>query len=89
MSAAINNAIIGRRLVGDPAVGSYDATPDDDADLPRPGVLMVMTDGDVAFTGMDGADDVWETQTAGTLIPVLVRRVLATGTTATVKVLVV
>lgn len=69
--------------------GSYTAAPSDTNDLPKPGVLMVMTDGDVSFVGADGVVDTWQGVRAGDQIPVLVTRVRATGTTAAVKVLVV
>ena len=56
-------------------------TPSDTADLPRPGVLVVTgTAGTIAVHTLHG--DV-RTIPAGFDLPVVVRRVLATGTTAT------
>lgn len=81
---------IGRWGSGPPGYGSAAVTPDDDNDLAHPTVgsigyarsLYVTGAGDVAFTGVDGEDDTW-TVAAGTVIPVAVSRVKATGTTAT------
>jgi hypothetical protein len=64
-------------------------TPDDDNDLPDGAckALEVIADGDVATIAEDDADDAPVTRsglTAGRVIEMRVRRVLATGTTATV-----
>jgi hypothetical protein len=60
-------------------------TPSDTADLPRYGCLKVGGAGNVALVAADdadGASQVWAAG-AGEIIPVTVRRVLSTGTTAT------
>jgi hypothetical protein len=60
-------------------------TPSDGADLPRYGCLKVGGAGTVALIAADdpdGASQSW-TAVAGEIVPVIVRRVLATGTTAT------
>jgi hypothetical protein len=59
-------------------------TPSDAADLPRYGCLKVGSAGSVAMIAADDPDggvQSWAAQ-AGEVIPVVVRRVLATGTTA-------
>lgn len=67
-----------------PAVGSFTVTPSDDTPLAKPiRSLRVGGEGDVAFRGVDGEDDLWEDVAAGTVIPVRMTHVLDTGTTAT------
>jgi hypothetical protein len=59
-------------------------TPNDGQDLPRYGCLKVGGAGNVvliAAEDIDGAAQTWAA-IAGEIIPVIVRRVLATGTTA-------
>ena len=66
--------------------------PDDDADLPGAPVkaILLVTDGDVSFLPAGNPDDDPVTLTgmrAGFMPPFVVRRVLATGTTATIRTL--
>lgn len=67
-----------------PSLGMFAITPSDSVDLPSPIRAIVVGDaaGTIAAVGVDGV-----TRTSGTLpqglYAVLIRRVLATGTTAT------
>ena len=71
------------RTPSDPAVSLAEVTPDDAADLPRVGLaLNVATPGTVRVTTQDGS--VSDVQIhPGHAFPLRVRRVWATGTTAT------
>ena len=65
-------------------------TPSDTVDLPNGPVksLIVTADGDVSFLPVDNPDDDPVTITGlsvGNDVPFIIRRVLATGTTATVR----
>lgn len=65
-------------------------TPNDDADLPNgpAKTIIVIGAGDVCFLPIDNPDDDPVTMTGlsvGNDIPFIVRRVLAAGTTATVR----
>lgn len=67
-------------------------TPDDDNDLPNGPVKAVtlITDGNISILPIDNADGdpiSYTGQVAGFMPPFMVRRVLATGTTATVRTL--
>jgi len=65
-----------------PARNGYTATPDDDNDLPHSGrALWVGGEGTVAAVTVNG-DSVTLAGCVG-VVPVSVRRILATGTTAT------
>jgi hypothetical protein len=69
--------------VGGPGEGSAPVTPNDSADLTEIARSLYVTGaGDVKFDGADGTTDTW-TVPANFVIPVAVRRVYATGTTAT------
>lgn len=58
-------------------------TPDDDDDI-APGFLYVGGAGNIAVIGADDTDSViLNSVPAGTILPIIVKRVLATGTTAT------
>lgn len=66
-----------------PARGGAEVTPNDDADLPRPAwSLYIGTGGDVAIETMDGTELVFAAVPTGTILPIVVKRVLATGTDA-------
>lgn len=60
-------------------------TPDNDADLPDGACksLWVTADGDLTVIAQDDTDPVTIPVLAGQCIPIRARRVLATGTTAT------
>jgi hypothetical protein len=63
--------------------GSYSITPSNTKDLDYPGAtLFVQGAGDVHFIGMNGMEDTI-TLTAGALLPVRVKKLYSTGTTAT------
>ena len=67
-----------------PANGGFDITPDDDADLATlPRALMVGGAGAPAVICKDGSALTLPGLTTGAIYPIRVRRVLATGTTAT------
>lgn len=55
-------------------------TPSNSADLPREMLVMAGSDGAIALRDRKGTDITY-TVTAGTILPVLGKRVLATGTT--------
>ena len=58
-------------------------TPSDSADLPQFSVIYVGGAGNVKVTTAQGSAVTFSGVNAGTVIPVLVRRVWSTGTTAT------
>ena len=63
---------------------SFNITPNDGADLPKPiQGLYVGVAGIVYYIGMDGATIILTGALAGTTYPFAMRRVLASGTTAT------
>jgi hypothetical protein len=68
--------------------GSYPITPSDSVDIQIAGVtegiasLYVSVAGDVKFTAIDGSVDTWAV-TDNQIIPVAMKRVWSTGTTAT------
>lgn len=67
-----------------PAVGSQPITPAN-TDLAEPiRSLVVFTAGDVRFTAVDGSEDTWTIPSGAVpyLIPVAMKRVWLTGTTA-------
>jgi len=67
-----------------PLIGGFDVTPDDGADLPTlPRALMIAGGGDVALVLKDGTSLILPGLAVGVIYPVRVRRILATGTTAT------
>lgn len=67
-----------------PATGVLTITPSNTANLARsPRAIWVGGAGDVAVEMIDGTNGVLSGIPAGTLMPVRVRKVLATGTTAT------
>jgi len=67
-----------------PATGMLQITPDDGADLASlTRALMVATAGDVAVIMQDGSDGVLPALQPGVIYPLRVRRVQASGTTAT------
>lgn len=58
-------------------------TPDDDEDFSTPGFLYVGGAGNVAVIAADDTDSVvLHSVAAGTILPIIVKRVLSTGTTA-------
>jgi hypothetical protein len=57
-------------------------TPNDSADLPRSGILYVGTGGSIAITTVGGDTLTLTGVPSGSWIPVRVKRVFATGTTA-------
>ena len=66
-----------------PATGGFDVVPDDNADLPAvTRALMVSTGGDVAAVLKDGSTLTLPALSPGSVYPVRIRRILATGTTA-------
>lgn len=72
-----------KRAPHSPGQGSIAVTPSDSADLAQLAFsLYVTVAGDVCFTGADGVDATW-TVPANFVIPVVVKRVKSTGTTAT------
>lgn len=72
-----------RRRPESPGQGSVTVTPSDSVDLAIPAAsLYVTVAGDVAFIGADGETDTW-TVPANFIIPIAIKRVKATGTTAT------
>lgn len=70
----------------DPAYETAAITPNDGTDLPTKatGGLFVVTAGNVAFHDMGGRPIALLAVAAHTRIPIQARRVLSTGTTATV-----
>ncbi len=75
------------KTLGDPARDAYAVTPNDSADLPQGlcSALYIGVAGNVsAYTGTSGSTAVvFKGLAAGSILPVQVRRVLATATTAT------
>lgn len=68
----------------DPAHGVVAVTPSDATDLPaRVRSLYVGGAGDISVVASDGSTATLSTVPAGSIIPLWVRRVNATGTTAT------
>lgn len=66
-----------------PATHGFAITPDDDADLPQPArAFYVGGTGGVAVKLPSGADVTFKGVVGGTVLPVSVVRVYATGTTA-------
>lgn len=67
-----------------PASRHYAVVPSDTADLPwRPRALYVTADGNLSMM-MDGATEpLLYPVTAGSILPIRPRRIMATGTTAT------
>ena len=71
------------RRLSDPAIGVFAITPDDAADLPRFTIAInVATPGTLRVTMLDGSTGVL-TVTPGQAMPIRVRRVWQSGTTAT------
>lgn len=69
--------------LSDPATRLHTVTPSDTQDLPWPArALTARTDGQVRVTSVDG-DTATFFLGAGGILPVQVKRVLATGTTST------
>ncbi|TNF19041.1 MAG: hypothetical protein EP318_16385 [Rhodobacteraceae bacterium] len=67
-----------------PVTGGFDITPDDAADLASvTRALMVSAAGDLAVTFRDGSSVTLPGLAPGVIYPLRVRRVLATGSTAT------
>ena len=67
----------------DPGTGSRSVTPSDDANLTTIARALYITGaGDVRFLGEDNEEDTW-TVPANFVMPIMVRKVFATGTTAT------
>lgn len=60
-----------------------DVTPNDSADLARAGILYVGIGGNIALVTVGGDTLTLTGVPSGTFVPVRVRRVLATNTTAT------
>lgn len=58
-------------------------TPSDTIDLPQVSVVFVGVSGNVKVTTAQGSDVTFTGVNAGTVLPVQVRRVWSTGTTAT------
>ena len=70
-------------LVG-PYVGGFAITKSDSTVFAQPTrALYVGGTGDVAVTYLDGTTDILQAVPVGTVIPVRVKQVLSTGTTAT------
>jgi hypothetical protein len=67
---------------GAPFRGGAAVTPSDGADLPEIGIVYVGVSGHVAVITEDGSDIIFKNHPVGYL-PGLVKRVKATGTTAT------
>lgn len=66
-----------------PATGGFDIVPDDNSDLPAvTRALMVASGGDAAVILKDGSTLTLPALVPGSVYPLRVRRVLATGTTA-------
>ena len=67
-----------------PPSGGFDVTPDDNTDLPQMiKTFMVMTAGDVAVVFKDGTEGVFPGCLVGVQYAGQLRRIKATGTTAT------
>lgn len=67
-----------------PATRHFEITPSDDNDLtPQPRVLRVLTEGNLAIQDFGGVEITYAV-TAGEVFMFAPKRVLATGTTATV-----
>lgn len=65
-----------------PGKGSETAIQSDTEDLPVPyRSLYATTAGDVKFVGWDGIEDTWSVP-ANYIIPLVIKRVFSTGTTA-------
>ena len=72
------------RTLNDPVAGGFAITPSDTIDLAfMPRALMVAGGGDVAAVMQDGMTLTLPALGAGVIYPIRIRRVLATGTTAT------
>ena len=66
-----------------PASSGFQIVPDDDDDLSEATRgLYIGQSGDLALTTVSGADITLKAVPAGSLLPIRVRRVLASGTTA-------
>lgn len=68
-------------LLSHPSNGAA-VTPNDSADLPRLGILYIGTGGTLVIRTVGGDDVTLTNVPSGTFLPVRVRRVFATGTTA-------
>ena len=65
------------------AKGGFNITPSDDADLPSTAYgIDIGADGDISFVTIDGSS-ITKTVTGGSILLYKVRKVNATGTTAT------
>jgi hypothetical protein len=69
--------------VGEPAVFAEAVTPSDVTVLTTSRALYVGVTGDVAVTMLGGANATFVGVVGGTVLPIRVTKVLATGTTAT------
>jgi hypothetical protein len=69
---------------GGPLVGGFAITKSDATILAQPTrAVWVGGAGDLAVTYLDGTTDVLQSVVAGTLLPIRVKQVLSTGTSAT------
>ena len=69
---------------GTPGVGAFAITPDDGDDLPFvTRAVYIGGEGDLAVKPVDGDPVTFVGLSAGTVLPVQITRVYATGTTAT------
>lgn len=74
----------------EPANGLFAVTPSNtvvfdnkDTNPPLPSALYIGTGGNIAVVAADGSSGVIENVLGGTILPIRVKQVLATGTTAT------
>lgn len=67
---------------GAPFRGGAAVAPSDSADLPEVGIIYVGVSGHISVTTDDGSDLVFKNHPVG-YVPGLIKRVKATGTTAT------
>lgn len=73
------------RFLAGPAGKQFTVTPSDTADLePRPRALRVTVGGNLTLMDEDGTTITYPTVIVGEIIPFSAKRVMATGTTATV-----
>lgn len=72
------------QMVGGPLIGGWDVTPSDSTDLTRQSrAIKVEVSGNVAVVWADGSEQTIKGLAAGIWHPCAVKRVKATGTTAT------
>ena len=81
MEFEIKNNAVFHSITGYPIHGEI-VTPDDDADLPRPGYVRADAEGAVTVIPYGSTASISLTLVAGEFVPCLVKRVLDSGTDA-------